>query len=152
MNSGEGHTNQVSVFYPSATPLTDGNNALWLRHGEKTLLGIAKANGSNENNHTPLWIMRSFLNIRMETAEEGELPEEFAKGLKKLIPVIYCHGLSSNRSMHSGTCRDLASNGYIVFIMDHEDGTSVYTLSEDGKKEQYYDNSMILNDHDGRRA
>jgi hypothetical protein len=147
----------VSVFYPSATPLTDANNAMWLRHGEKTLLGLARANGgnangSNEINHAPLWIMRSFLGIRMETAEEGELPDEFAKGHKKLIPVIYCHGLSSNRSMHSGTCRDLASHGYIVFIMDHEDGTSIYTVSEDGKKEQFYDISMILNDNDGRRG
>jgi hypothetical protein len=157
MKSGEGHTNEVSVFYPSATPLTDANNAMWLRHGEKTLLGIARASGGNaygnkDNKHTPLWIMRSFLSIRMETAEEGELPDEFAKGHKKLIPIIYCHGLSSNRSMHSGTCRDLASHGYIVFIMDHEDGTSSYTVSEDGKKEQNYDNSMICYDHDGRRA
>lgn len=73
-------------------------------------------------------------------------------GNKKLIPVIYCHGLSSNRSMHSGTCRDLASHGYIVFVIDHEDGTSSYTVSEDGKKEQNYNNAMICYDHDGRRA
>ncbi len=49
MKSGEGHKNQVSVFYPSATPLTDANNAMWLRHGEKTLLGLARANSGNAN-------------------------------------------------------------------------------------------------------
>jgi hypothetical protein len=74
-----GHSNEVSAFYPSVTPLTEANNALWLRHGSKTLLGIARASGGNaygskNNNHTPLWLMRSFLSIRMETAEDGDLP------------------------------------------------------------------------------
>ena len=52
---------------------------------------------------------------------------------RPLIPIIYCHGLGSNRIMHSGSCRDLASHGYIVFILDHKDGTSLYYEDESGK-------------------
>jgi dienelactone hydrolase len=120
--------------------VTDANNPNWLRHGEKTLLGIARASGGNaygskDNKHGPLWIMRGFLGIKMDVSENGELPSEFEEGHKKLIPLIFLHGISSNRSMNTGTCKDLASHGYIVFTMDHEDGTCSYTKSEDGSKE-----------------
>ena len=53
--------------------------------------------------------------------------------------------------MHSGTCRDLASHGYLVFSIDHEDGTSSYTVSKDGKKEIYYENRHMLYDADVRK-
>lgn len=120
--------------------MTDANNPNWLRHGEKTLLGIARASGGNaygskDNNHGPLWIMRGFLGIKMDVCENGELPSEFEEGHKKLIPLIFLHGISSNRSMNTGTCKDLASHGFIVFTMDHEDGTCSYTKSVDGSKE-----------------
>ena len=88
----------------------------------------------------------------MDVCENGELTSQFEEGHKKLIPLIFLHGISSNRSMNTGTCKDLASHGYIVFTMDHEDGTCSYTKSEDGSKEQYYNNSMKLYDLEGRRA
>jgi hypothetical protein len=58
--------------------VTDANNPNWLRHGEKTLLGIARASGGNaygskDNKHGPLWIMRGFLGIKMDVCENGEL-------------------------------------------------------------------------------
>lgn len=138
--SSNGKTNQVSVFYPSNTPVTEANNTNWLRHGDKTLLGIARASGGNAygnkgNKHGPLWIMRGFLNIKMDVSLNGELPEEFEEGHKKLIPLIFLHGISSNRAMNTGTSKDLASHGYIVFTMDHEDGTCSYTVSEDGSRQ-----------------
>jgi len=62
----------------------------------------------------------------MDTVFNGEIAKDFSEGGRPLIPVIYSHGLCSNRTMHSGTCRDLASHGYIVFAPDHQDGTSSY--------------------------
>jgi len=50
------------------------------------------------------------------------------------------HGLSGNRNWNSGTCRDLASHGYIVFALDHRDETSNYVESKDGIG-MYYNNS-----------
>ena len=54
--------------------------------------------------------------------------------------------------MHSGTCRDLASHGYLVFTIDHEDGTSSYTVSADGKKEIFYENKHRLYDTEVRKG
>ena len=62
----------------------------------------------------------------MDTVFNGEIAKDFSEGGRSLIPVIYSHGLCSNRTMHSGTCKDLASHGYIVFALDHQDGTSSY--------------------------
>ena len=96
--------------------------------------------------------MRSLSKVKMNVVYEGTLHRDYTSSTSKpLIPVIYCHGLSSNRSMHSGTCRDLASHGYIVFIIDHQDGTSSYTVSKDGT-ERYYENKHKLYDTQVRRA
>lgn len=64
---------------------------------------------------------------------EVDASQSSAAGVgRPLIPVIFSHGLSSNRTMHSGTCRDLASHGYIVFALDHMDLTSSYYETPDG--------------------
>jgi alpha-beta hydrolase superfamily lysophospholipase len=52
--------------------------------------------------------------------------------------------------MHTGTAKDFASHGYIVFIMDHRDTTSSYIQEKDGTG-QYYDNSHMAYDYDIRR-
>lgn len=33
---------------------------------------------------------------------------------------------------HSSTARELASNGAIVFVIDHHDGTNFYVETDDG--------------------
>ena len=45
---------------------------------------------------------------------------------KPLIPVILLHGLAGSRTSQSGSCRDMASHGYIVFSIDHNDGSAHY--------------------------
>jgi dienelactone hydrolase len=96
----------------------------------------------------------------MDTVFDGEIAPEFESGSKALIPIIFCHGISSNRTMQSGTCRDFASHGYIVFMLDHRDGTA--SFYERAKEElmnpefgspggSYYDNSKVLYDFEHRR-
>jgi pimeloyl-ACP methyl ester carboxylesterase len=69
----------------------------------------------------------------------------------QLIPVIFSHGLSSNRTMHSGLCRDLASHGYIVFAPDHMDQTSSYYETADGEG-HYYCNKRDSHDMEYRKG
>ena len=52
---------------------------------------------------------------------------------KLLVPIIFSHGLSSNRTMHSVVCRDLASQGFIVFAPDHMDLTSSFYETAEGE-------------------
>ena len=116
-------------------------------------MGIAKASVPyGREDSLPEFIFKPMLKIKMETLTNGKLAsfflsndlerklkptfvdmegEQYKQG-NSLIPVIFCHGLSSNRTMHSGTCRDLASHGYIVFSPDHMDLTSSYYESADG--------------------
>ncbi len=59
-----------------------------------------------------------------------------------IVPVIFSHGMAANRTMNSGTCRDLASFGYIVFAVDHQDLSCSFFKTPDGKG-IYYCNSNI---------
>ena len=51
---------------------------------------------------------------------------------KKVIPIIMSHGLTASRSLYTAHCRELASCGYIVFAIDHHDGSCHYTEDPDG--------------------
>jgi len=163
--SGNSHDcdNEVSVFYPICKEeyarSIGRRNVKWLRHADKTLMGIARASGGHAygakglDNHGPLWTLRSLARVKMDVVQEAELHKDYSSSTQKaLIPLIYCHGLSSNRTMHSGTCRDLASHGYLVFVLDHQDGTSSYTVSKDGNKEFYYENRHKLYDSEVRKS
>ena len=104
------------------------NNTRWLRDGDKTLYGLVKASSAygDDKNHKPVSLFRILRKLNIDCVWRGKLSEDFSGNRRPLIPVIYCHGLSSNRTMHSGSCRDLASHGYIVFMLDHKDETSSY--------------------------
>ena len=42
----------------------------------------------------------------------------------KLPPVVYSHGMLGNRTCYSFPCIDLASYGFIVFAVEHADGSA----------------------------
>ncbi len=134
---------EVSIYYPVDRDEYDRvirkRNTLWLRHGDHTLLGLAKASVPyGQEDHPRLCWFRYFRRIRMDTATDAQLSRDFIAdkaataieveqvNKKSLVPVIFSHGLSSNRTLHSGTCRDLASFGYVVFAPDHMDLTCSY--------------------------
>ena len=84
----------------------------------------------------------------MEVVYNGEIYTDFYE--KPIIPIIYCHGLSANRTFQSSTCKDFASHGYIVFTMDHRDKSSSYIKDQDGK-ENYFNNENQVEDLQFRR-
>lgn len=53
-------------------------------------------------------------------------------GDKKLIPLIFSHGLAGQRTAYSGLCKDLASHGYLVIAPSHFDGTAQICKKKDG--------------------
>lgn len=124
----------------------------WLRHGDNTLLGYAKASVDyGKNNHPSLLLFRQLRKINLDCVFNGEISKDFEGNERPLIPIIFCHGLSSNRTCHSGSCRDLASHGYIVFAMDSCDGSSSYVDTEDGVG-KFYDNSRQAQDMEFRHG
>ena len=146
--------NEVSVFYPISkahhSEKIQDSNTLWLRHGHKTLLGIAKAGniGGVARDTTPVAMVRYLRDVKMDTIFNGDIDTDFVAN-KKIIPIIFCHGVSGNRTMNSGNCRDLASHGYMVFSLDHKDETCTYHEDKDGKG-YWYNNSHSLYDNECR--
>ena len=108
------------------------------------------------------WFYSFTMKIKMDTCQNGKLSLDFSprrrsratsctsicsgptreqyddnyvlQGLLKrdLVPVIFLHGLAGSRTSQSGSCRDLASHGYIVFSLDHFDGSAYYAEKKDG--------------------
>lgn len=59
--------------------------------------------------------------------------------------MLYSHGLTSCRTFQSGSCRDYASHGYIVFSIDHHDGTCNYSKLKSGD-DKYWSSMMNPDD------
>ena len=73
--------------------------------------------------------------------EDGELAECYRSGAKKLTPVVFSHGLTGSRTHYQMVFQEYASNGYIVFALDHLDGSCSYTRLKDGTP-KHFDQSM----------
>ena len=73
---------EVSVFYPvdkdEYKRVIKRDNTLWLRHGDNTLLGLAKASVpyGREDHPRPCWF-RYFKRIKMDTATDAEISKDF---------------------------------------------------------------------------
>lgn len=63
----------------------------------------------------------------------GTLSHDFADGNKLLMPILFSHGILGCNSTYSGLLKDMASHGYIVFALNHMDGTCIYTEDSQGK-------------------
>lgn len=71
--------------------------------------------------------------ITIDVHPGGPLSQFYLKGKKSLIPIVFSHGLTGARHCYSTYAREMASNGYLVFLMDHHDGSCCYTQDHEGK-------------------
>lgn len=65
--------------------------------------------------------------IGIPLAKEAPLAKDFSYGTLKLQPVVFSHGIASDRMMHSTLLREMASHGFLVVALNHNDGTCSYT-------------------------
>lgn len=74
------------------------------------------------------YIYQQQKDVRSFSIKEADLADEFACGRSKLIPVIFSHGLGGQWRSYQMVGQELASNGYLVLMMDHVlDGSCNYT-------------------------
>ena len=76
--------------------------------------------------------------LEMDVYCNSPLSKDFENGSNKLIPIIFSHGLQASRGFYSVICRELASQGFIVFALDHRDGSCHYTEDSDGKESKKF--------------
>ena len=66
---------------------------------------------------------------------------EFNHSFKSIVPIVFSHGLTDARENYSVTAMELASHGYMVFLLDHHDGSCRYTENADNTKQWWFDTS-----------
>lgn len=76
------------------------------------------------------WIstfIKPFSLVKVPISRDGPLAAEFLSGKKKLQPLIFSHGLSSHKMNYSGICREIASYGFLVIALNHNDRSCEFT-------------------------
>lgn len=63
---------------------------------------------------------------------------------KKFIPIVFSHGVGCTVSWFSTICKDLASQGFIVFCIEHKDSTALY-YKDEYEHDKYYKNLDMSN-------
>ena len=104
-------------------------------HGEKQLQAMADIliwKGSPKI--VPLFI-RPFSLATIPVTKDGDLAEEFRTGKKLLQPLIFSHGLTSHKMNYSGICREIASYGFLVIALNHNDRSCEFTTGKEVEEE-----------------
>lgn len=60
-------------------------------------------------------LMATWLKITIPVYRDANL------GLKKMQPIVFSHGLKAHRNIYAGLCMELASCGYFVITISHND-------------------------------
>ena len=129
----------VSVYYPVDKALYEASGAQrkkWLDHNEndrwikQLCKTISWYKNKPEGSSFIFWPWRE---IYTQAKVGVQLAYVFAHGKKKMAPILFSHGFCGNRCMYSVIMQELASFGYIVFGLDHLDGSGNYTLLQGNK-------------------
>ena len=67
----------------------------------------------------------------MPVKRDAPLAPQFGDGKKLLQPLIFSHGLTSHKMNYSGICRELASYGFLVIALNHNDRSGEYTTGQE---------------------
>ena len=102
----------------------------------KQFKGLSKAfwwltNNFEGPNPLPLRFFNALKDLKINVVSNGSLATRYTK--TKLSPIIFSHGNLVSRSVYSLLHQELASHGFIVFALDHHDGSCHYTETSDGK-------------------
>jgi len=133
---GEGG-NQCAVFYPidreegektgkGMFPKLVRSPGAWLDASTENALFVLKA----KLNHV---LFLPYLDVKIPACIDADLapcfvPEkEGDQPARKLVPLVFSHGMLMDGHFHSLICRELASYGLMVVTLDHMDGSCNYT-------------------------
>ena len=128
----------VSVFYPIDSKFKnekDSSKKLYfMKYGDEQVAALIKAGAWFDDPKSrggyPALAGTFLKHVEIDVHQKKQIAPDFEG--KKLIPIIFSHGLTASRALYTAYCREFASNGYIVFALDHHDGSCHYTLDEDG--------------------
>ena len=141
---GEGEKQAVSMYYPIAkfSPKIPASflEKSWLSYtkNDNFLIGLGTV---LKWRFKSSWVLPTFLFKTLNTVKmqniltNARLSQDFDPnfpGSRKCVPIVFSHGLGSCRDQYTVCATELASHGYIVFLLDHHDGTCIYTETKSG--------------------
>jgi len=124
---------RVSVYYPIDKDFYDQHQYDPAYNVPKMVEGLKVATGTaiafKVSTH---FLFRYYVQWRVQAIKNHELHKDFTDGNKKLLPIIFSHGLFTHRNAHSVILRELAAHGCIVYSVNHTDGSGAYYPDESG--------------------
>lgn len=103
------------------------HNAPWMFRRDETTKGMQTVYKQWFGIDLPHFLIRPQHVIKIDAIIDGRLARDFRGGEKQLRPVLFSHGLFAQKVHYSGLHKDLASHGYIVFSINHGDGSCMHT-------------------------
>ena len=120
----------IGVFYPWFYDKELDKREIkvkWLRDGWMGLKGYWMAWTFGKQNTKFEEIMHSDLLVYdMNVHFKAQYHDDFVKGYKKMVPIVFSPGIMGMRTLSSNIWRNLASHGWIVYAIEHTDGTAWY--------------------------
>ena len=127
--------NDCSVFYPVDKEVAnkferEGNGFAYLLRYPDSIAGMIRSlrwqDGLPKGVQQTRTKFMTFISVPV--AYDAPLASDFAQGKKKLQPVLWSHAEAADRMMYSGMLRELASYGFLVIALNHNDQTCMHTL------------------------
>ena len=120
---------RMSVFYPTTKnkgmfgiDKEKKNKPYWAPEGDNTVKGMFNKAKFSSN------IFHFLKYAEIDADQDGNVDEDFKR--KKMPVLIFSHGVRGHRNVASGLCREFASQGFAVYSLEHNDGTSASRFDE----------------------
>jgi hypothetical protein len=121
--------NRVTLYYPTpAGDSTPCGDYKWAQDGEHTIEGLMKF-GQDVLPKGPFRHLESIRQNVKVKAPVAKVTREGSKEPLKVVPIIFSHGIGNTMSWFSTIFKDLASQGHIVFSVEHSDRTALHSVN-----------------------
>jgi platelet-activating factor acetylhydrolase len=126
------------IHYPAEEQGSNDKTPYWR---PKAVVGLADYSRTSAT-------LLSFLSLKKHPCHMNAEPIRN----KKFPLVVFSHGLGGSMEMYTQLCQQIASHGYLVVAMEHEDGSGAYAETPLGKPIRYkrpdetpYSREKVLN-------
>ncbi|CAI5709939.1 unnamed protein product [Hyaloperonospora brassicae] len=110
----------------------------YLHHGHHVMKGL----GRSQN--LPAWLFHNMSNAHLSAVEDAPIaPPSLSTGWPV---VIFSHGLAGSLELYSSVNQELASQGYVVVVLNHCDGSACVCSPEPGRMEYYHEITLEVRD------
>ncbi|OQR96029.1 hypothetical protein THRCLA_07400 [Thraustotheca clavata] len=128
--------NDCRIFYPAnATNKQKYGQMPYLHHGYHLAVGLGIFL------KVPSFIFSHFKNAWLHALKEAPLLEPRKEGWPVLV---FSHGLSGTLEMYASINEQLASEGFVVFVLNHSDGSGSVNRLVDSNMNSTYDYYHVL--------